>query len=61
MRGPHNIWRLIQTGATFERSGAMTVAMDAMDAPKSIRISVRFLVWPFKFFGLKGEKNFHLC
>ena len=32
MRGPHNIWRLIQTGATFERSGAMTVAMDAMDA-----------------------------
>mgnify|MGYP001161413218 FL=1 len=58
MRGPHNIWRLIQTGATFERSGAMTVAMDAMDAPKSIRIPVRFLIWPFKFIGLKGEKKF---
>ena len=53
MRGPHNIWRLIQTGATFERSGAMAVAMDALDAPKSIRIPVRFLVWPFKFLGLK--------
>ena len=58
MRGPHNIWRLIQTGATFERSGAMNVAMDALDAPKSIRIPVRFLVWPFKFLGLKGEKKF---
>jgi hypothetical protein len=23
MRGPHNIWRLIRTGATFERTGAM--------------------------------------
>ena len=53
MRGPHNIWRLIQTGATFERSGAMTIAMDAMDAPKSIRIPVRFLIWPLKFIGLK--------
>ena len=58
MRGPHNIWRLIQTGATFERSGAMTVAMDALDAPKSIRIPVRFFVWPLKFIGLKGEKKF---
>ena len=23
MRGPHNLWRLIRTGATFERTGAM--------------------------------------
>ena len=43
MRGPHNIWRLVQTGATFERSGAMSVAMDALETPKSIRIPIRFL------------------
>ena len=58
MRGPHNIWRLIQTGATFERSGAMAIAMDAFEAPKLIRIPIRFLVWPIKFFGLKGEKKY---
>ena len=58
MRGPHNIWRLVQTGATFERSGAMSVAMDALETPTSIRIPIRLLVWPFQFFGLKGEKKY---
>ena len=58
MRGPHNIWRLVQTGATFERSGAMSVAMDALETPKPIRIPIRFLVWPIQFLGLKGEKNY---
>ncbi len=58
MRGPHNIWRLVQTGATFERSGAMSVAMDALETPKSIRFSIRFLVWPIKFLGLRGEKKY---
>ena len=58
MRGPHNIWRLVQTGATFERSGAMSVAMDALETPQSIRIAIRFLVWPIQFFGLKGEKKY---
>ena len=53
MRGPHNIWRLVQTAATFERSGAMLVAMDALETPKPIRIPIRFLVWPFQFLGLK--------
>ena len=33
MRGPHNIWRLIRTGATLERTGAMGVVLDAFDAP----------------------------
>ena len=58
MRGPHNIWRLVQTAATFERSGAMLVAMDALETPKPIRIPIRFLVWPFQFLGLKGEKKY---
>ena len=31
MRGPHNIWRLIRTGATFERTGAMREALEAME------------------------------
>ena len=58
MRGPHNIWRLVRTGATFERSGAMAIAMDALEAPKSIRMPIRLLIWPFKLLGLKGEKKY---
>ena len=55
MRGPHNFWRLIRTGATFERSGSMDVAMDALSAPKSLKILSKILVSPFKYFGLKGD------
>ena len=38
MRGPHNIWRLARTGATFERTGAMRVILDAMDAQTQAEI-----------------------
>ncbi len=55
MRGPHNIWRLIRTGATFERSGAMKIALEAMGAPQSVRIAARILGWPFSWLGLKGD------
>ncbi|MFT4999999.1 MAG: ubiquinone biosynthesis protein [Paracoccaceae bacterium] len=55
MRGPHNIWRLIRTGATFERTGAMKLALEAMDAPPALRITARILGWPFKWLGLKGD------
>ena len=55
MRGPHNIWRLIRTGATFERTGAMNIALEAVNAPKSIRVTARFLGWPFKWLGYKGD------
>ena len=41
MRGPHNIWRLIRTGATLERTGAMGVVLDAFQAPRSLRIAAR--------------------
>ena len=57
MRGPHNIWRLIRTGATFERTGAMSIALEALNAPKSIRLAARFLGWPFKLLGYKGDKT----
>jgi len=55
MRGPHNIWRLIRTGATLERTGAMGVVLDAFKAPPSLRIVARALGWPFKWLGYKGD------
>lgn len=57
MRGPHNIWRLIRTGATMERTGAMRVAMDAMEAPKAFRVLARTVVWPFRWLGYKGDES----
>ncbi|MGX9352573.1 2-polyprenylphenol 6-hydroxylase [Shimia sp. W99] len=55
MRGPHNILRLIRTGATLERTGAMKVVLDAFEAPRLIRIAARGLVWPFQWLGYKGD------
>ena len=55
MRGPHNIWRLIRSGATFERTGAMRVVMDAMDMPPALRLSARILGLPFVPLGLRGD------
>ncbi len=55
MRGPHNIWRLIRTGATFQRTGAMSVVLDAVDAPPFARLAARIIGWPFSFLGLKGD------
>ena len=55
MRGPHKILRLVRTGATFERTGAMSVVLDALDAPASIRILSRTLALPFKWLGYKGD------
>ncbi len=57
MRGPHNIWRLIRTGATFERTGAMTVALDAVEAPPRVRMAARILGWPFRWLGYKGDPD----
>ena len=55
MRGPHNIWRLIRTGATFERTGAMGVVLEAIDAPRPLRVAAHVLGWPFKWLGLRGD------
>ncbi|MGY9045521.1 MAG: AarF/UbiB family protein, partial [Rhodobacterales bacterium] len=55
MRGPHNIWRLIRTGATLERTGAMGVVLDAFDAPRPLRIAARVMGWPFKWLGYEGD------
>jgi len=58
MRGPHNIWRLIRTGATFERTGAMHVILDKLDLPPLLKLAIRILGKPFKFLGLKGDAQF---
>ena len=57
MRGPHNILRLIRTGATLERTGAMGVVMEAMDAPPQVRAIMRFLAWPFQWLGYRGDPD----
>jgi len=57
MRGPHNIWRLIRTGATFERTGAMKLALEALDTPPALRIAARIVGWPFKWLGLRGDPS----
>ncbi|WP_284165727.1 2-polyprenylphenol 6-hydroxylase [Frigidibacter sp. SD6-1] len=55
MRGPHNLWRLIRTGATFERTGAMKLALEAMEVPPRLRLLARVLGWPFRFLGYRGD------
>ena len=57
MRGPHNIWRLIRTGATLERTGAMHVVLDAFEAPRALRILARVLGWPFQWLGYPGDPS----
>lgn len=57
MRGPHNIWRLVRTGATFESTGAMDVVLAHIEAPRQLRIALRVIGWPFKWLGLKGDPN----
>ncbi|MBB94300.1 MAG: 2-polyprenylphenol 6-hydroxylase [Rhodobacteraceae bacterium] len=57
MRGPHNIWRLIRTGATLERTGAMNVVLDAFEAPKPLRVIARALGWSFQWLGYKGDPS----
>ncbi|TCM87044.1 2-polyprenylphenol 6-hydroxylase [Rhodovulum steppense] len=57
MRGPHNIVRLVQTLATFERTGANRFVLEAMEAPASVRVAARILGWPFKVLGKKGDPD----
>lgn len=57
MRGPHNIIRLIRTGATLERTGAMNVVLDAFDAPPALRFVAKALGKPFQWLGYKGDTS----
>lgn len=55
MRGPFNLLRLIRTGATLERTGAMGEIMRAMDAPPLVQGALRTLAWPFQWLGYRGD------
>lgn len=57
MRGPHNIVRLIRTGATLVRTGAMNVVLDAFDAPAPLRAVAYALGWPFQWLGYAGDPD----
>ena len=57
MRGPHNIFRLVRTGATLERTGAMNVILDAYSAPWGVRFGAKVLGWPFQWLGYKGDPS----
>jgi ubiquinone biosynthesis protein len=48
---------LVRTGATFERTGAMRVILDAYEAPPLMRAGLRILAWPFQWLGLRGDTD----
>ncbi|MEM9009712.1 MAG: 2-polyprenylphenol 6-hydroxylase [Pseudomonadota bacterium] len=50
-----NIVRLVRTGATFERTGAMDIALEAMEAPPALRFAARVVGLPFRWLGLRGD------
>jgi len=57
LRGPHNIWRLVQTLATMERTGANRFVLQQLGAPASVRAAARVMGWPFKWLGEKGDPS----
>ena len=57
MRGPHNIIRLIRTGATLERTGAMNLVLDAFEAPTALRFVAKALGKPFQWLGYSGDPS----
>jgi ubiquinone biosynthesis protein len=57
LRGPHNLWRLIRTLATLERTGAIGQVLEASYAPPRLRFVARVLGWPFKWLGLRGDPD----
>ena len=57
MRGPHNILRLIRTGATLERTGALKLILDAYQAPWGLRIAAKIIGWPFQWLGYMGDPS----
>ena len=55
MRGPHNIFRLIRTGATLERTGAMNLILEAYKVPWGVRMAAKVIGWPFQWLGYRGD------
>ncbi len=57
LRAPYHLWRLLRTGATFERTGAMRVLLDAFEVRGWPRFAVRAFAMPFGLFGRLGDPS----
>ncbi len=57
LRAPYHLWRLLRTGATFERTGAMTEILDAFEITGWPRFAVRALAVPVGIFGRPGDAS----
>ena len=55
MLGPLTIVRLIRTGATVARAGAVNVILAAFAVAPVLRVLFRGLVGPFQWLGYKGD------
>ncbi len=56
-RIPSHLWRLLRTGATFERTGAMRAILDALEIRGWPRFALRTFAWPFGVFGRAGNPD----
>ena len=53
---PH-LWRLLRTGATFERTGAMSSILDAFEISGWPRFAIRAVARPVGIFGRQGNPD----
>ena len=51
------LWRLLRTGATFERTGAMRDILDAVGLTGWPRFAIRAVARPFGLFGRRGDSH----
>jgi ubiquinone biosynthesis protein len=52
-----HLWRLLRTGATFERTGAMTSILDAFEVTGWPRFAIRAVARPVGIFGRRGNPD----
>ncbi|MEM9140392.1 MAG: AarF/UbiB family protein, partial [Pseudomonadota bacterium] len=57
LSAPNHLWRLLRTGATFERTGAMGELLDALDVRGWPRLVIRAVAVPVGFFGRTGDPS----
>ena len=57
LRAPSHLWTLLRTGATFERTGAMTEILDAFDVRGWPRWVIRAVAVPVGLFGRSGDAS----
>ena len=55
LSAPAQIWRLLRTGATFERTGALTRLLDTFEIGGAPRLAIRLITRPVGLFGRRGD------